>query len=355
MLPEPEALLLDASEEEKLGGACDEVTERLVGDNLVSHRLANGHAHHRLALQLHGRRQHLQLHVSDGGELGKGLVAGLHEELDLRLGELALADKATSRRDLVTVALADLGDAKGHLVRVLLCTELVVEEDALRGLRAQVALEKARGPDWGGEHEVELVRFSEVVARLRRLDAVLLELATQLLLGERVSRQQILVVLGPLRLRDRRQLEAVFELLLEQLVSAEELVVLQHILDHEVVESVDVPGRLEHVMRHDGGVLDLQEILLDDEVAAPQGDQIRFERSPRGAVSVKPGCAAIDVEGRPEEEPPLADVIKLLPIGDVRVSLDRLAGLFQLLLQFGQGRYCRDEFGILLVPFLFGL
>jgi hypothetical protein len=58
----------------------------------------------------------------------------------------------------------------------LLRAELVVEEDALSCLRAKVALKEARRADGRREHEVELVRLGQVVARLRRLDTVLAQL-----------------------------------------------------------------------------------------------------------------------------------------------------------------------------------
>lgn len=76
------------------------------------------------------------------------LVARRDQELDLRLGELALADEATTRGNLVPEGLADLADPERHLATVLLQAVLEVEEDALGSLRAQKATLITSRPDW---------------------------------------------------------------------------------------------------------------------------------------------------------------------------------------------------------------
>jgi hypothetical protein len=47
-----------------------------------------------------------------------GLVGGVDKVLDLRLGELAHAQQAGARADLVPVAVADLGGGEGQLASV---------------------------------------------------------------------------------------------------------------------------------------------------------------------------------------------------------------------------------------------
>ena len=86
------------------------------------------------------------------------------EELHLHLLELERAEDEVARRDLVAERLADLRDAERRLAPRDLGDVLEVDEDALRGLRAQVGvlaglLERA---DPRREHEVELARLGEV-------------------------------------------------------------------------------------------------------------------------------------------------------------------------------------------------
>ncbi len=96
-------------------------------------------------------------------------VRGCDEELHLHLLELADAEEEVARCDLVPERLADLCDAERRLASRELGDVLEVDEDALRGLRAEVR----RGAlvlqcaDVRLEHEVELPRLGEVaVGRL---------------------------------------------------------------------------------------------------------------------------------------------------------------------------------------------
>src|SRR5664279_2549902 len=66
-----------------------------------------------------------------------GLLRG-HEVLHLHLLELARAEDEVPRRDLVAKALADLRDPERRPLARELQVVLEVQEDALRGLRAQV-------------------------------------------------------------------------------------------------------------------------------------------------------------------------------------------------------------------------
>ena len=95
-------------------------------------------------------------------------VVGRDEELHLHLLELARAEDEVAGRDLVAERLADLGDAERRLLARELEHVLEVDEDALRGLRAQVDL-GARLLDRahvGLEHQVELARLGELAAAL---------------------------------------------------------------------------------------------------------------------------------------------------------------------------------------------
>ena len=85
-------------------------------------------------------------------------LGGWHEELHLHLLELARAEDEVAGSDLVAERLADLGDAERRLLAAELEDVFEVDEDALRGLGAQVgdgALVFHRA-DRRLEHEVEL-------------------------------------------------------------------------------------------------------------------------------------------------------------------------------------------------------
>ena len=114
-------------------------------------------------------------------------LVGRHEELHLHLLELARAEDEVAGRDLVAEALADLGDPERRLLARELQVVLEVEEDALRGLGAQVdgrALLLDR-PDRRLEHQVEVARLGQVA--VGRLAGVLGGLAAALRLVEVVG------------------------------------------------------------------------------------------------------------------------------------------------------------------------
>ena len=90
---------------------------------------------------------------------------GLAEELALHLLKLAGTEGEVARGDLVAERLADLADAEGQLAAGRALDVRKVDEDALRGLGAQVAggggiLGHADG---GLEHQVELADGGEVM------------------------------------------------------------------------------------------------------------------------------------------------------------------------------------------------
>ena len=102
--------------------------------------------------------------------------ARLDEELHLHLLELAGAEDEVARRDLVAKRLADLADAEGNLAPRGRQHVLVVDKDALRGLRPQVGqaglvLDRA---EVGAEQTVEVLGLGEraPVAAVRARDVV---------------------------------------------------------------------------------------------------------------------------------------------------------------------------------------
>mmetsp|Transcript_32593 Transcript_32593/g.91712 ORF Transcript_32593/g.91712 Transcript_32593/m.91712 type:complete len:256 (+) Transcript_32593:924-1691(+) len=187
VLPEADMLLADTGNRQEQMRPHDHVAHNLALDDTRLEGLAHGHPERLLTSQLLVRveeRDHLR---RDRVELGMLRAGRVHKVLDLCLRELALPGQARARGDLVAEGLADLSDSKRQPVRVLLDAELVVQEDALRSLRTQVPLQVAAGADGRGEHEVELVRIAQLVARLGGVDLVLLEDVGHLLEREAVS------------------------------------------------------------------------------------------------------------------------------------------------------------------------
>ena len=99
------------------------------------------------------------------------------EVLHLHQLELERAEDEVAGRDLVAERLADLRDAERRLAARDLGDVLEVDEDALRGLRAEVRVDAGLldGADPRLEHEVELPRLGQVA--VRRLAGALAGLA----------------------------------------------------------------------------------------------------------------------------------------------------------------------------------
>ena len=148
--------------------------------------------------------------------------AGRDEELHLHLLELAGAEDEVAGRDLVAERLAGLGDAERWLHAGGVRDVEVVDEDALRGLGAQVVhgalvLDRA---DRGAQQPVEVARLGE--------------LAPVPQFGQAISA-------SPLRGAALLLLER-----LDQLVGAEPLVA-RLALGQRVDERIDVTGRHPHL------------------------------------------------------------------------------------------------------------
>mmetsp|Transcript_8281 Transcript_8281/g.28154 ORF Transcript_8281/g.28154 Transcript_8281/m.28154 type:complete len:242 (+) Transcript_8281:2158-2883(+) len=234
VLPEADVRLCDARARAQQEGAPDEVAERLVVDEALGDGGAEAHARWRLGGKLELGGEEGELQVRHEVELWVGLGPGGAEELDLRLGELALPQEPLARGDLVAEGLADLRDAKRDGPAVLLVAEGVVDEYALGRLRAEVPLDEARGADVRGEHEVERVGLGELVARLRATDIVLLEHGGELLAVVRVGHVEHRLVLGGLLRGHVLALQELLHVVLEELVRAVEELRPLGVLDHEV-------------------------------------------------------------------------------------------------------------------------
>src|SRR3954462_13111218 len=93
-----------------------------------------------------------------------------YEVLHLHLLELARAEDEVSGRDLVAKRLADLRDAERRLLARERHDVAEVDEDALRGLRAQVGRRALllHGADRRLEHQIEIARLGEVAHALDR-------------------------------------------------------------------------------------------------------------------------------------------------------------------------------------------
>ena len=197
------------------------------------------------------------------------------EVLHLHLLELERAEDEVPGRDLVAERLADLRDAERRLPPRDLRDVLEVDEDALRGLGAQVGvlprlLERA---DSRLEHEVELARLREVA---------LLGLAGML------ARP-----LAALRL---------VELVGSVAALAEAAV------DERIAEAGDVSGRLP-----DRGVEDDRGVERDDVVPLahhrlePARLDVLLQQHAVVAVVVRRAEAAVDLRRREDEPAPLRE------------------------------------------------
>ena len=330
VLTEADLGLVDTDLLEEEVDASKEVAEGLVVNNLLLNSLANGH------LGDSGLARELDVAVKKG-ELDVGnlvepfvlLVAGgINKVLDLGHQELADTEKTTAGGDLVTVGLANGGRSEGHVAGVVLEELGEVEELALGGLGAQVASKVAAGANGSLEHEVEGHGRLRLETGGRVLQVVLLDELAELLAVVVVDLGEDLLVLlddGVLELNGLGTLgllllalgvhvlllhllaasllvalEAGLENVLDEVVGAQDVAVLG-VLAHPVGELVDVTGGLENIVGGQGGAVNLEHVLLEDEVLAPDVDDVGLEGTAGRAIVVEASNTAVDVErGRKE-------------------------------------------------------
>ena len=209
--------------------------------------------------------------------------AGLDEELHLHLLELPGPEDEVARGDLVAERLADLADAERDLLARGLQHVLEVDEDALRGLRAQVGqarlvLDRAQV---GAEQAVEHARLGEgaPVAAVRAgelLEAAGRGVAVPLLVG------------------------------LDQVIGAVALVA-ERALGERVDELGDVPAGLPYLPgQDDRGVQAHDVVALGDHRAPPLALDVVLQLDAERAVVPGSPQAAVDLAGRVDEPPSLA-------------------------------------------------
>ncbi len=214
-----------------------------------------------------------------------GVGAGLDEELHLHLLELARAEDPVLRRDLVAEALADLADAERRLLARGAEDVREVDEDALRGLGAEVvhALLVVDGAEEGLEEAREVLRLGpgSGLAGVRVLDV-----------GESVDGR--VAVLRLVRL--------------EEVVGAIALVGVQR-LDERVAEDLDVAGRLPHAAGQDHRGVEAHDVVAAvDHGLPPLALDVLLQRHAERPVVPRGARAAVDLTRLEDEPAPLGEV-----------------------------------------------
>jgi len=319
--------VVDTEFEEEVLDAHDEVAQGLVVNDLVLDGFADRHDFSFFAAgQLGVPVQEGEFCVFDILEAVM-FLAGLGVDVVFDLGHEELADsqQTLSRGDLVSEGLANGGGGKGHLLLVELEELLEVEELALGRLWAEVAVGLVgAGADVGLEHEVEGLGGVEVGARGWAFDLELVDEVVEAVAVVVVELGQGLVVLlgdGVVELLDLDVLDLLLLLrlvglldldghaagvlvglqtgaedLLDEMVGPEDLAGLG-VLGHEVGELGDVARGDEDGLGGDDGGVDLEHLLLEDEVLAPEVDKVGLQGSEGRAIVEEPFLAAIDLEG----------------------------------------------------------
>ncbi len=210
----------------------------------------------------------------------------LDEELHLHLLELAGTEDEVARRDLVAEALTDLPDAERRLAPRGRDHVGEVDEDALRGLGAQVvhAILSLDRPEVGLEHHVEVARFGPLpLGAAVRAD----DLAHRHVIG-------VAALLRGVRLL--------------HVVLAVPLVAVQA-LDQRVVEHLDVAGGHPHLSRqNDRRVQPHHVVAAGDHRAPPLPLDVLLELDAQWTVVPGRLGAAVDLTRGKDEAAPFGQV-----------------------------------------------
>ena len=215
-----------------------------------------------------------------------GLI-GLDEELDLHLLELAGAEDEVAGGDLVAERLADLTDAERRLTPGRGHDVLVVDEDALRGLRTQVV--QAGLVVHGAE-----VRLHQAGEQLRIGPLPLGAAVGARDLGHRGVGHRVELLFGGVRL-----LQVV-------LTQAGVAVAALH---ERIREGLDVARGLPHLAGQDDRGVQAHDVLAArDERAPPLLLDVVLELHAQGAVVPRRARPAVDLATLVHQSPALAEI-----------------------------------------------
>ena len=212
--------------------------------------------------------------------------AGLAEELQLHLLELADAEDEVAGSDLVAERLADLADAHGQLAAGGAHNALEVDENALRSLGAQIDLAGGVLGDArvGLEHQIELADAGEVLLAAGGADDVVLrDEGLVLLVGPAVGLDLFALGMGPV---------------LDQLVRAETR--LAGLAVHQrIVEGAHVAAGYPDLAVHQDRAVEPDVVLaLLHELLPPGPLDVVLELDAQGAVVPGVGETAVDLAPR---------------------------------------------------------
>ena len=232
--------------------------------------------------------------AAEAAPIGKPfqIFARAGEEFQLHLLEFARAEGEVAGRDLVAEGFADLADARGQLFARGAHHVFEIDEDALRGLRAQVQLGSAvlRHALEGFEHHVELANAGEILFAAHRAgNAVLGDVGFHLFVAPAVGLHFFTV----------RGAE-----ILNQLVRAETS--LASLAIHQrIVEAAHMPGSHPHFAVHQNRAVHARVVgIFLHEFAPPGALDVVFEFHAQRAIIPGVGQAAVNF-GACEDEAPV--------------------------------------------------
>lgn len=321
---------------------CEEVAKGLIVHNLGLNCLANGHGSQvGLAGKLGILVQQRELNVLNLGEPVVLLATlGINKVLDLSHQEFSHAQQTSSRRNFVSVRLANRGRRERHVAHVELEQLGEVGKLTLGCFWSQVASQLAGWTDRSLEHQIEWYRGRRLNTSLGVLELVLGDQLAKFVAIVVVDLSQHLLVLldhGVVEL-DGLGLDLLLLLLwvrlfllhrlatrllvalqprleygLDKVVRPQDLAVLG-VLAHPIGKLVDVATRLEDLVGGQDGAVDLEHVLLEHKVLPPCLDDVCLQTTAGGTVVKQASNTPVNLEGRSVEHAPTQHGLHGLPV-----------------------------------------
>merc|ERR1719469_220472 len=161
-------------------------------------------------------------------------------------------------------------------------------------------MEVTSGANSSLAHEVERHRFRQSIACIGVLDAQinnnLVKLVSTQDLHIKEDSLKFGLLFGLLFLG-----QDFLDMLFDQLISSPRISSF-HVFDHKVRKLIHVPRHFKHVLQYDVSAVQLEHVLFQDEIVAPQVLHILFELLSQWAIIVETSTASVNIERGGVEE-----------------------------------------------------
>mmetsp|Transcript_5090 Transcript_5090/g.4295 ORF Transcript_5090/g.4295 Transcript_5090/m.4295 type:complete len:330 (+) Transcript_5090:483-1472(+) len=299
MLSISDSFKLDSDLFEEQVSSVDVISEGLVFNNSLFNSSSDGHFFVLDSILLMLLGVNVDLVAGEFGQFGVGTLIGVNKVFNFSQSKFSQSDDTRLGSNFVSVSLSDLGTSEGDSSSIVIKELLEIDKHALGSLWSQVSLRITSGSDLDSKHKIEMDGFSEIISSLGTFDLVLLNDFSHLFLGVGFDMTNDFFVLLLLFFGELIPFlfDEIFKVFLDQVVASVEDISLLGVLNHDIIELLNVSRSDQNFFRGDTSCLNFHQIIFNDKVFSPELLNICLDGRSWWSIVVETSLSSVNRKG----------------------------------------------------------